>query len=193
MFIHFHIIYGFPGGASGKEPASNAGDIRDVSSIPGLGRSPGGGHGNPLQCSCLENPRDRGAWWAAISGVTQSQTQLKRLQQQQQQQQQQSSSWETLGWMKHKLESRLRGEISITQICRWYHPYSRKWRTKEPLDESERGEWKSWLKAQRLENKYHGIQSHHFMANRWGNSGNNSRLYFGELQNHCRWWLQPWN
>ena len=41
MFIHFHIIYGFPGGAIGKEPASNAGDIRDVSSTPGLGRSPG--------------------------------------------------------------------------------------------------------------------------------------------------------
>ena len=43
---------------------------------------------------------------------------------------------------------------------------------KEPLDESERGEWKSWLKAQHSENEDHGIQSHHFMANRWGNSGN---------------------
>ena len=42
---------------------------------------------------------------------------------------------------------------------------------KEPLDESERGEWKSWLKAQHSENKDHGIRSHHFMANRWGNSG----------------------
>ena len=39
----------------------------------------------------------------------------------------------------------------------------------------------------------HGIWSHHFMANRWGNSGNNVRLYFSGLQNHCRWWLQPWN
>ena len=55
----------------------------------------------------------------------------------------QSTSWETLGWRKHKLESRLPGEISITSICRWHHPYGRKWRgTKEPLDESERGEWK---------------------------------------------------
>ena len=65
--------------------------------------------------------------------------------------------------------------------------------TKKPLDESERGEWKSWLKAQHSENEDHGIWSHHFMENRWGNSGNNVRLYFGGLQNHCRWWLQPWN
>ena len=59
----------------------------------------------------------------------------------------QSTSCEMLGWMKHKLESRLLGEISIDQICRWYHPYGRKWRTKEPLDESESEEWKSWLKT----------------------------------------------
>ena len=52
---------------------------------------------------------------------------------------------------------------------------------------------KSWLKAQHSENKNHGIWSHHFMGNRWGNSGNSVRLYFGRLQNHCRWWLQPWN
>ena len=52
-------------------------------------------------------------------------------------------------------------------------------RTKEPLDENERGEWKSWLKAQYSENEDHGIQYHHFMANRWGNSGNCDRLYFG--------------
>ena len=54
-------------------------------------------------------------------------------------------------------------------------------------DESERGERKSWLKAQHSENEDHGIQSHHFMGNRWGNSGNSVRLYFFELQNHCRW------
>ena len=47
---------GFPGSASGKEPPANAGDIRDMSSIPGSGRFPGGGHGNPLQYSCLEHP-----------------------------------------------------------------------------------------------------------------------------------------
>ena len=46
---------------------------------------------------------------------------------------------------------------------------------------------KSWLKAQHSENEDHGIQSHHFMGNRWGNSGNSVRLYFFGLQNHCRW------
>ena len=106
----------------------------------------------------------------------------------------QRTSWKTLGWMKYKLESRLPGEISITQICRRHHPYGRKWRrTKKPLDESERGEWRSWLKAQHSENKDHGIKSHHFMANRWGNSETVKDFIFGWLQNHCRWWLQPWN
>ena len=70
----------------------------------------------------------------------------------------QSTSWETLDWKKHKLESRFLGEISIPHICRWHHLYGRKWRgTKDPLDESERGEWKSWLKAQHSENEDHGI------------------------------------
>ena len=61
---------------------------------------------------------------------------------------------------------------------------SEKAETRRPLDESERGEWKSWLKAQHSENEDHGIWSHHFMGNRWGNS---VRLYFWGLQNHCRW------
>ena len=65
----------------------------------------------------------------------------------------QSTSWKMLGWMKHKLESRELGEMSIPQIYRWHQPYGRKWGiTKEPLDESERGEWKSWLKAHHSEN-----------------------------------------
>ena len=51
-----------------KNLPANAGDIRDGSSIPRLGRSPGKGHGHPLQYSCLENPRDRGAWWATVRG-----------------------------------------------------------------------------------------------------------------------------
>ena len=55
--------------------------------------------------------------------------------------------------------------------------------------ESESGEWKSWLKAQHSENEDHGIWSHHFMGNRWRNSGNSIRLYFSWLQNHCRWWM----
>ena len=53
-----------------KNPAANAKDITDVSSIPGMGRSPGGEHGNPLWYSCLENPKDRGAWQAIVLGVT---------------------------------------------------------------------------------------------------------------------------
>ena len=57
----------------------NAGDIRDAGSIPGWGRSLGGGHGNPLQYSCLGNPMDRGAWWVTIHGVANSWTQLKQL------------------------------------------------------------------------------------------------------------------
>ena len=57
-----------------KNLSANAGKVRDAGSIPGSGRSPGGGHGNPLQYSCLENPMDRGAWWATVHGVTQSDT-----------------------------------------------------------------------------------------------------------------------
>ena len=52
-----------------KNPPASAGDMRDLGSIPGSGRSPGGGHDNPLQCSCLENPTDRGAWWAIVHRV----------------------------------------------------------------------------------------------------------------------------
>ena len=57
-----------------KNLPANARDSRDVGSIPGLGRSPGGGNGNPLQYSCQENPVDRGASWATIHGVRKSQT-----------------------------------------------------------------------------------------------------------------------
>ena len=61
-----------------KNPLANAGDIRDVGSIPGSGRSPREGRGNPLQYSCLENPMDSGAWWATYSlWVPKSQTQLR--------------------------------------------------------------------------------------------------------------------
>ena len=55
-----------------ENPPANAGDLRDAGSIPGSGRSPGEGHGNPLQYSCLENPMDRGAWWATAHGVAKS-------------------------------------------------------------------------------------------------------------------------
>ena len=62
-----------------KKPPANAGDIRDMGSIPGLGRSHGGGHGNPFQYSCLENPMDRGASQATDHRVTECQIQLKQL------------------------------------------------------------------------------------------------------------------
>ena len=64
----------FPGGSEGKASAFNAGDL---GSIPGWGRSPGEGNGNPLQSSCLENPMDGEAWWATVHGVTKSQTRLR--------------------------------------------------------------------------------------------------------------------
>ena len=65
---------GFPGDSLVKNPPANAGDGRDISLTPGSERSPGKGHGNPLQYSCLENSVDRGAWWATVRGVSKSQT-----------------------------------------------------------------------------------------------------------------------
>ena len=55
-----------------KNPLANAGDIRDMGSNPGWERSLGGGNDNPLQCSCLENPMDRGGWWTTVHGVAKS-------------------------------------------------------------------------------------------------------------------------
>ena len=69
----FHIL-DFPGGSDGKESACNVGDW---SLIPGSGRSPGGGDGNPLQYSCLENTTDRSTWWATVHRVTKHRTRLK--------------------------------------------------------------------------------------------------------------------
>ena len=60
-----------------KNLPANTGDIRDVGSIPGSGRSPGGGHGSPLQYSCLENPMDGGTWRATVHGVAKNQIRLK--------------------------------------------------------------------------------------------------------------------
>ena len=80
------------------------------------------------------------------------------------------------------------------QVCRWYHSNGRKWRgTKEPFDEGERGEWKSWLRTQLSINEDHGIRSHQFMAKRWEKSGNSGRFHFLGLQNQCGWLLRPQN
>ena len=71
-----HISDWLPGSSVVKNLPANVGDTGDVSSIPGSGRSPGGGNGKPLQYSCLGNPMVRGVWWAAVHGVAESQTQL---------------------------------------------------------------------------------------------------------------------
>ena len=78
LYIHVCYYMGFQGGVSVKNPPANSGDIRDKGSISGSGRSPRGGHGNPLQYSCLENPMDRGVWRATVHKVAKSWTRLKR-------------------------------------------------------------------------------------------------------------------
>ena len=77
--IHTPKIPGFPHGSVVKESTCSAGDAGDPGSILGLGKSLGGEHGNPFQYPCLENPVDRGAWWATVLGIAKSHTQLKRL------------------------------------------------------------------------------------------------------------------
>ena len=67
---------GFCDGSASEEYACNDGDTEDLGSVPGSGRSPGGGNGNPLQYSCLENPMDIGAWWATVQRVPRGQTKL---------------------------------------------------------------------------------------------------------------------
>ena len=115
-----HHIYGFPGGSVGKESTCSAGDTGDAGSTPGSGRSPEGGHGNPLQYSCLDNPMDRGALQAIA----------------------------------HSRYSRATAQHMADLHCC------------------------SVIVV---------IWSHHFMANRWGDSGNSVRLYLFGLQDHCRW------
>ena len=104
----------------------------------------------------------------------------------------QSTSWETLDWKKHKLESRLPGEISITSDMQMTPPL---WQKAKKNWRASLWKWKrrveSWLKTLHSENEDHSIWYHHFMANKWGNSRNSNRLYFLGLWNHCRWWLQP--
>ena len=104
-------------------------------------------------------------------------------------------SCEMPGWIKHKLESRLQGENQLPQICRWHHSYGRKWRgTKKPLDESERGEWKSWLKF--------NIPKTKIMASgpitSWQIDGEimetvTDFIFLGSKITADGDWLQPWN
>ena len=99
----------------------------------------------------------------------------------------QSTSWEMLAWKKHKLESRLPGEMSIMSDRQMTHPYGRKWRgTKEPLDESERGEWKSWLKTQHSKTE---IMASGPITPWQIDDGKMETVtdYFLGLQNHSKW------
>ena len=68
------MVMDFPGGAVVKNPPANAGDARDLGSVPGSGRSLGEGNGNPLQYSCLKNAMNKGAWWATVHGSQKGQT-----------------------------------------------------------------------------------------------------------------------
>ena len=77
LIIYYALYWGFPCGFVVKNLPANAGDTRDSGSIPGPGRSPGGGNGNLLQYSCLWNPMYRGAWWAAVHRVAESPTWLR--------------------------------------------------------------------------------------------------------------------
>ena len=92
----------------------------------------------------------------------------------------QSTSCEMPDWIKHKLESICWEKYRQPQICRWHHAFGRKQRG---IKRASWWRWKrrvlSWLKSQDSKNKDHHIQPHHFIANKWGNSGNSDRLFFG--------------
>ena len=107
--MHQHLNYrgprrwrGFPSGLEGKASAHNVGD---PGSIPGSGRSPGEGNGNPLQYSCLENPTDGGAWWATVHGVAKSRTWL-------------SNFMEVMEWVKKPITLRVWSHHTQTGQCR---------------------------------------------------------------------------
>ena len=101
-----------------KNPAANAGDIRDVGSIPGLGRFPGGGHSNQHQYSCLENPVHRGAWQAIVHRFTKSWTQLKWLS---------THPIRSLPWMVQWQRIHLPMQETWVWSLGWKIPWRRKW------------------------------------------------------------------
>ena len=98
----------------------------------------------------------------------------------------QSTSDEMPGWMKHKLESRS-AEVSITSDMQMIPHMAESKELKSLLMKVKEESEKAGLKTQHSKNEDHGIQSHPFMSNRWGNSGNNDTLSFLGLQNRCRW------
>ena len=100
----------------------------------------------------------------------------------------QSTSWEMLGWMKHKLDWECREKYQNLRYADDTTLMAEREALKSFLMKVKEDSEKVGLKLNIQKTK---IWSHHFMANRWGNSGNSDRMYFGGLQNHCRWWLQP--
>ena len=158
--------WGFPCGSAGKESASNAGDL---DSVPGLGRSPGGGHGNPRQYSCLQNPHGQ----RSLVGY---------------------SPWgfpgRSTGVGCHCLLRSICHRFILILFQNAYDTtlmVESEEELKSLLMKVKEESEKVVLKLNIPENKDHGMWSHHFMGNRWGNSGNSVRLYFFGLQNHCRW------
>ena len=129
---------GFPDDARGKEPSCQCGRCKRHRFYP-----------------CVRNITWKKAWQPTpvfLPGESHGQSCLAGYSPQVCKELDIIEAWETLGWRKHKLKPRLPGEISITSDMQMTPPYGRKLRTKEPLDERERGEWKSWLKAQHSEN-----------------------------------------
>ena len=98
------LFKGFPSGSVVKISDCNAGEAGDVGSNPESGRAPGGGHGNPLQYSCLENPMDRGAWQSTVQRVTKSQTQLK---------------WHSCGLLFCSLHFSFLDIVLLSKLIRW--------------------------------------------------------------------------
>ena len=107
-----------------------------------------------------------------------------------------STSWEMLGWKKHKIESSLPGEMSIASDMQMTpplgHKAKRNWRASWW---KRKREWKSWLKTQLSKKEDHGVWSHHFTANRWGNNGNSDTLFSWKSFSYVRplGLYSPWN
>ena len=101
---------------------------------------------------------------------------------------------EWIKWNARLDESQAGIKIAGRSVCRWYHSNGKKWRgTKEPLDEGEKGEWKSCLKTQHSKNEDHGIWSCYFMAKEGENVKTGTDFIFLGSRLNWGWWLQPWN
>ena len=136
MVLSF-LIMGFPGGSVVKNPPTSAGGAGEVGSSPGWARSPGEGNGNPLQSSCLENPMDRGAWWAAVHGVAQSRTRLT---------QKTGSLPAPLSTWFHEEETKVRSKFTSKNSLEKYHRSFLKLFCKEPKSSYAHKRDKSGLK-----------------------------------------------